>query len=421
MKIKNKKSSVALLLLAVLGLVGATIAYFASSDTFTNIFQTKGYSVVVEETFESPDDWTPGKTTPKTIKATNTGETPVRVRVSYTEKWEDEEEDPLPLTITVGGNTERASIINFTEGWEDHWSIGVEGGTTYYYYKDVLEKDEYTTNLIDSVTFNPNVEGTKTTGCTTNDETHTKTCTTTISGYAGGTYTLTFTVETMQADAAESEWTIPASYKVTFNSNEGSSVASQNIISGRKATEPTAPTKTDYIFDGWYSDSELTTQFDFNTAITAATTLYAKWTASSYTGYVYRFAADSWYLEGDISTKTAGTDYVKDEADVINMNALAANYYLKEGVEEDSVWNHYVVFKYNGDSYSLRGQYEDDEAVLISAFGSENCTEGWYSLVCSAGGLYASIDSENNAQVGASDYSSSCRISFAETSYCLTR
>ena len=33
-KIKSKKSLVALLLVAVLGIVGATIAYFTSTDTF---------------------------------------------------------------------------------------------------------------------------------------------------------------------------------------------------------------------------------------------------------------------------------------------------------------------------------------------------------------------------------------------------
>jgi len=43
------------------------------------------------------------------------------------------------------------------------------------------------------------------------------------------------------------------------------------------------PTKPGHTFGGWYADEELTTAFNFATAITGDTTLYAKWTANSYT------------------------------------------------------------------------------------------------------------------------------------------
>ena len=75
---------------------------------------------------------------------------------------------------------------------------------------------------------------------------------------------------------------------VTFNMQEhGTAPAAQTIESGQKATAPsgyvsgtTTVTESDgkYRFDGWYDDSECTTEFDFNTAITADTTVYAKWT-----------------------------------------------------------------------------------------------------------------------------------------------
>lgn len=70
-----------------------------------------------------------------------------------------------------------------------------------------------------------------------------------------------------------------ASYIVTFNTNGGTAVAPQTVISGETATQPAAPTKDGYTFDGWYSDSELTTAFVFTTPITANITLYAKWTS----------------------------------------------------------------------------------------------------------------------------------------------
>ena len=71
-------------------------------------------------------------------------------------------------------------------------------------------------------------------------------------------------------------------FEVTFNlQGHGAEIAKQDIISGEKATEPTAPSAIGYDFGGWFTDAECTAgnEFDFNTPITAATPLYAKWTA----------------------------------------------------------------------------------------------------------------------------------------------
>lgn len=72
-------------------------------------------------------------------------------------------------------------------------------------------------------------------------------------------------------------------YTVTFNSNGGEAVTSQKVEKGKFATKPTDPTKQNkrfysYTFSDWYSDSSLTTVFNFATPITADITLYAKWT-----------------------------------------------------------------------------------------------------------------------------------------------
>ena len=76
----------------------------------------------------------------------------------------------------------------------------------------------------------------------------------------------------------------PVVYTITFNSNDGTSVASQNVNAGEKLTEPTpAPTKEGFTFDGWYEDSTFSKKFDFNTPITDNMTLYAKWTENKYT------------------------------------------------------------------------------------------------------------------------------------------
>ena len=64
-------------------------------------------------------------------------------------------------------------------------------------------------------------------------------------------------------------------YIVKFESNGGTSVASQRIMENKKVTKPKDPTKENYIFEGWYVTS--TTKYDFNKPVTSNLTLYAAW------------------------------------------------------------------------------------------------------------------------------------------------
>lgn len=71
-------------------------------------------------------------------------------------------------------------------------------------------------------------------------------------------------------------------FTVTFDTDGGSSVDAQEVVSGKPATRPaTAPTKSGYTFVNWYSDEALTTVFDFSAPITKDTTVYAKWSRNS--------------------------------------------------------------------------------------------------------------------------------------------
>ena len=72
-------------------------------------------------------------------------------------------------------------------------------------------------------------------------------------------------------------------YTVSFDANEGSAVNEETVNHGSTATEPTAPTRPGYTFDDWYTDSGLSSRFDFDTPITEYTTLYAQWTINTYT------------------------------------------------------------------------------------------------------------------------------------------
>ena len=64
-------------------------------------------------------------------------------------------------------------------------------------------------------------------------------------------------------------------FTVTFEFGGGSQT--QSVDSGNVAQKPTAPTKPDSCFLGWYTDSARANTFDFASPITANTTLYAKW------------------------------------------------------------------------------------------------------------------------------------------------
>jgi len=69
-------------------------------------------------------------------------------------------------------------------------------------------------------------------------------------------------------------------YTVTFETNGGSAIDSLIVAEGGTMAEPTAPTKAGYTFDGWFTDSDLTTPAVFPLTITADITLYANWTVN---------------------------------------------------------------------------------------------------------------------------------------------
>ena len=190
---ENKKSLVALALVALVGIVGATFAYFTSTATLTNEFTTGTYSTSVTEEFVSPDNWVPGTTTQKKVNVTNNGSVDVAVRAKYTEKW------TAKNGTVLSGTRNGEKVAQFTIGTD--WEKATDG---YYYYKGTLTNGQSSSDFISSVTFNPNFileEGTDI-ECTTTKENGktTVSCANLESGYAGATYSLDITIETIQAD-----------------------------------------------------------------------------------------------------------------------------------------------------------------------------------------------------------------------------
>ena len=83
-----------------------------------------------------------------------------------------------------------------------------------------------------------------------------------------------------------------ATYTVRFDSNGGSSVASQRVLEGKRASEPRKPTKDGYTFKGWYLNGK---RFDFDTKITRNITLEAKWSKDEELYYEYCLVENKTY------------------------------------------------------------------------------------------------------------------------------
>ncbi len=79
-------------------------------------------------------------------------------------------------------------------------------------------------------------------------------------------------------------------HNVTYDSNGGSAVAAGQVEAYSLLTQPTAPTKANSLFDGWFKDEALTQKWDFSKDRMPANdiTLYAKWIKSFNGTYVIR-------------------------------------------------------------------------------------------------------------------------------------
>ncbi|MGN0973947.1 MAG: BsaA family SipW-dependent biofilm matrix protein [Bacilli bacterium] len=196
---KNKKKLLIVSVISLLTVLGGTLAYFTTSTDITNIFKTALYQHEIVEKFESPSDWTPGTTTEKTIKVTNTGSISMAVRASYSEKWINADGEEISLKDS-DNNT--AAIINFNDGW-------TKDSDGYYYYgskdnKTKVMTNETTTSFISGVTFNQNIKAELKE--TISNDGKTITYESSGKGYDNAKYILTVKIDTIQYDQANNVW-----------------------------------------------------------------------------------------------------------------------------------------------------------------------------------------------------------------------
>lgn len=99
-------------------------------------------------------------------------------------------------------------------------------------------------------------------------------------------------------------------YDMTFSYNYAGAVTTspQKVKEGDKAIKPsTDPERKGYAFDGWYADAAASTPFDFDAAVTANATVYAKWTKTVSGRNTYVFEAEDTNLNGKTGPGLSGT------------------------------------------------------------------------------------------------------------------
>ena len=170
---------------------------------------------------------------------------------------------------------------------------------------------------------------------------------------------------------------------------------SQQVPSGGKATEPADPTKADASFGGWYTGTDYTDAWNFNTdVVTSDMTLYAQWnTASS-------------------SNRPATAIYITPAPDneIIAVNAASESFTLEAyAIAQDGsqAANSKVTFTYDKDELSslteawdinADGLTEPDEKI---AEYSENDRSylTFHPLSGASGDISLTIASEENPSV----------------------
>ena len=131
---------------------------------------------------------------------------------------------------------------------------------------------------------------------------------------ADGTTTATLTDAVLELNYGTAKMTFlkKVNYTVSFDTNGGSAVENIAVVNGKAVNEPTAPTKENNVFLGWYADADFKTPFAFaTTPIKADTTIYAKWAARTFGVAEYTVTFDLGYEAAapDTITTISGKAY----------------------------------------------------------------------------------------------------------------
>ncbi|SET28388.1 InlB B-repeat-containing protein [[Clostridium] polysaccharolyticum] len=121
---------------------------------------------------------------------------------------------------------------------------------------------------------------------------------------------LLFATTCVQPDNAKAASIKDTVFYVQFNTNGGSSVAAiTNVRYGSTIDEPDNPSRSGYWFRGWYTDSSLTSKFDFSQKIYRNTTIYAGWEKQSSTPHILSQSISDGTYHSTVTVDITGQQY----------------------------------------------------------------------------------------------------------------
>lgn len=134
-------------------------------------------------------------------------------------------------------------------------------------------------------------------------------------------------------------------FTVTFDANgHGTAPDAQTVDAGKTATKPTDPSESGFVFGGWFTDAECTTEYDFSTPVKSDMTLYAKWTEAGTATITYDLNG------GTYNGSTANIEENYKIGEVISIHAAPER--------EGYVFSYWQGSAYQpGDSYTVEGDH----------------------------------------------------------------
>ena len=163
----NKSKIIILGVMPILALIiGFTLSYYLSNHLVNNDFKSTVYGATLVKECDAPDKWWAGDSYTCEISGRNESDIDVALRIIVYPEWVDKYNTEIESTFTYyvyneetdnyDGITEDYAQIHFVNSndwiedgaWSDYGKV--------YYYKNKLSKNEVTSLLTDSVTYNIN-------------------------------------------------------------------------------------------------------------------------------------------------------------------------------------------------------------------------------------------------------------------------
>ena len=169
----------------------------------------------------------------------------------------------------------------------------------------------------------------------------------------------------MSLSVTDSFKVLALTYTVNFNSNGGSEVPSiQNVYAGAKIVAPTAPTKDNNTFGGWYKEAGLQNEWLFDTdTVRANITLYAKWVPDTYTVTIGPLSASYGHVDvGTVPNVPAGSKIT------VNGNKITVNGVIVTATPADpTVQQEFEFYKWVVGEVELQDQTPVNSDMTITA------------------------------------------------------